>query len=142
MIAALSKYIFITIFIGSAISKIVGFDDTLIYFVGLTNLPFQLLASLLWILIILEILIPVLVLMNGLRFKTLYLSIQLLLITFLIINILFFFVGAETCACFGANIKSYPSLGILKALFLIMIVYYMQDGKLFSSRFRIRKNRR
>jgi len=141
VIAAFYKYLFIMIFLGSAIGKIVTFNGTLAYFAPLTSLSIPELASLLWILIILEFLIPVMVLMNGLKSKTIFLLIQLLLVTFFITNILFFFLGAETCACFGESIQTHPTLGILKTLFLIMIVNYIRKGKYFPIQHRIRKTR-
>ena len=138
MMINLFRYLIITIFLGSAIGKLVRFDDTLIYFVGLTKISFPLLTALLWILISLELLISILVLMNGLHSKTIYISTQFLLITFLLINILFFFTGVENCACFGAGIQSHPVLGILKTILLMMMVYYLRERKFFPVWFKFR----
>jgi len=69
--------------------------------------------------------------MDGLRSKTIYISIQFLLVTFLIINILFFLVGVENCGCFGVGVQSHPTVGILKTIFLLMIVNYLRKRKFF-----------
>jgi hypothetical protein len=133
------KYLLIMIFLGSAISKIVGFYNTLIYFAGISNISFPFLTSFILIIIILELLIPVLIWINNLKSKIIYISIQFLLVIFLITNILLFFMGVENCGCFGAGIQSHPSLGIPKTFFLIMIVYYLREGKLFPIRLNSRK---
>jgi len=139
MIITFSKYVFIAIFLGSAIGKMVGFDDTLIYFAGLTKISFPIITFSLWILIIIELIISVLVLMYGLQLKTIYISIQFLLVTFLFTNILFLILGVENCGCFGADIQSHPGFGILKTIFLIIIVYYLREKRFFPVWIKIRK---
>jgi len=134
-----NKFLFAVIFLGSAIGKIVEFDHSLIHFAGMTRISFPLLTSFLRILILIELIIPLLVWMNGFRSKIIYISIQSLLVIFLILNILFFFIGVENCGCFGVSVQSHPKVGILKIIFLLMIVNYLRKGRFFPVWLKVRK---
>jgi hypothetical protein len=133
------KYLFITMFLVSGVTKILSFNDTLIYFAGITKISLPNLTLLLWILIIVELFIPVLVWMNGLQVKMIFLSILTLLVTFLITNLLFIIQGVENCGCFGAGIQSYPVVGIIKTGILILIVYFLRGSIVSLIWFNIRK---
>ena len=135
------RYLIIMIFFGSAIGKIMGFDDTLLYFAGLTKISFPVLTILLWTLIILELLTSFLVWKNGIQVRIIFISVQLFLITFLLTNIAFLVLGVDNCACFGAGIQSHPFVGILKTIVLMMIVYFLREGKFYPVLFKSRKMR-
>lgn len=136
------KYIFIVIFLVSAVSKLMSFDETRIYFVAITKISYPAITSLLWILVFAELLFSVLVWMNGLQLRSIYVLVQFLLGTFLFTNILFFFMGVENCACFGTAIQSHPAIGTIKTIFLMTIVYYLREGRLLPRGFKIQKTNR
>lgn len=138
----LLKYLFITIFLVSGLSKYLSFEDTLIYFATLTMISLPLLSFLLWILILSELLIPALVWMNGFQSKTVFRLILILLISFLITNIVFLFLGLENCGCFGVRIQSHPVLGIAKTVILIIIWSFLRGNKLSQRRSNINKFKR
>lgn len=142
MIYFLLKYLFIAIFLVSGISKYLSFEDTLIYFASLTMISFPLLSFLLWILIISELLIPALVWMNGFQSKTVFWLILILLVSFLITNIVFLFLGLENCGCFGIGIQSHPVLGIAKTVILIMIWGFLRRDMLSRKRLDTNKFKR
>ena len=138
----LIKYLFMAIFLVSGISKYLSFEDTLIYFASLTMISFPLLSFLLWILILSELLIPALVWMNGFQSRTVFLLILILLVSFLITNIVFLFLGLENCGCFGVEIQSHPVLGIAKTVILIMIWGSLRGNKLSQTRSNFSKFKR
>jgi hypothetical protein len=118
-----------------------GFDDTLLYFAGLTKISFPVLTILLWTLIILELLTSFLVWKNGIQVRIIFILVQLFLITFLLTNISFLVLGVDNCACFGAGIQSYPFVSILKTIVLMMIVSFLREGKFYPVLFKSRKMR-
>jgi len=130
----LLKYLFIAIFLVSGLSKYLSFEDTLIYFASLTMISFPLLSFLLWILILSELLISALVWINGFQSKTVFRLILILLVSFLITNIVFLFLGVENCGCFGVGIQSHPVLGIAKTVILIMIWGFLRRDMLSRKR--------
>ncbi len=136
------KYLFIAIFLVSGLSKYLSFEDTLIYFASLIKISFPLLSLLLWILILSELLIPVLVWINGFQSKTIFRLILILLVSFLITNIVFLFLGLENCGCFGVEIQSHPVLGIAKTVILIMIWGSLRGNKLSQTRSNINEFKR
>jgi len=136
------KYLFIAIFLVSGLSKYLSFEDTLIYFASLTMISFPLLSFLLWILILSELLIPALVWINGFQSRTVFRLILILLVSFLITNIVFLFLGLENCGCFGVGIQSHPVLGIAKTVILIMIWVFLRGNKLSQRKSNINKFKR
>lgn len=130
MISFVLKFIVVTIFLLSGVSKILSFNGTLIYLVGIFRVSPQILTILLWILIVIELVVPVIILMDGYQSIFVFRSIQFLLITFLITNILFLVYGLENCGCFGTRIQSYPINGIVKTVILLIILSYLRKIKL------------
>ena len=126
MISLIMKLVFLAIFLVSAIGKIISFDDTLIHMAGITKISLPVLYRFLWLIIILELIIPVLVLMNGAQSRIIFGAILFLLISFLIVNVLFSINGVENCGCFGTGIQSNPKSGILKTIILIVMLVFLQ----------------
>jgi hypothetical protein len=129
MITFLMKTVFIAIFFISAFSKIYDFNLTLIYFADITKLSIPVLSKLLWMLIFLELVIPILVLMNGGHSGLIFSSIMSLLIIFLITNVLFLFHNVDNCGCFGTGIQSTPTSGIIKIILLMIILCYLRNAR-------------
>ena len=126
MISYFMKTVFLAIFLLSAFGKIYHYNDTLVYFAGITKISVPVVSRLLWILILLEVVIPVLIWVNGSHSFFIFGSTLFLLITFLIMNILFFVYDVENCGCFGTGIESSPISGIIKTILLIMILSYLR----------------
>jgi hypothetical protein len=118
------------IFLVSAVSKMLSFNETLIHFAGILKVSHPILSIFLSILIIIELVVSVIVWIEGYNSKIVSGSIQFLLFTFLITNILFFVHGLENCGCFGTSIKSYPITGIIKTIVLLIILGYLRKNKL------------
>jgi len=129
MITFLMKTVFVAIFFISAFSKIYDFNLTLIYFVGITQLPVPVLSKLLWMLILLELIVPLLVWFNGAHSGLIFGSIFALLFIFLITNVLFLVHNVDNCGCFGTGIQSTPISGIIKIILLIIILSYLRSGR-------------
>lgn len=126
MISFFMKTVFLVIFLLSAFGKIYHYNDTLVYFAGITKISLPVLSPLLWILILLEVVIPVLIWINGSHSNFIFGSALFLLITFLIMNILFLVYNVESCGCFGTGIVSSPISGIIKTILLIVILSYLR----------------
>ena len=126
MISFIMKTVFLAVFLLSAIGKIYHYNDTLVYFALITKISLPVLARLLWILILLEVVIPILIWVNGSHSSFIFKSTFFLLITFLITNILFLVYDVENCGCFGTGIESSPISGIIKTILLILILSYLR----------------
>ncbi len=129
MIIFLMKTVFVAIFFISAFSKMYDFDLTLIYFADITKLPIPVLSKLLWMLIFLELIIPLLVWFNGAHSGLIFGSILTLLFIFLMTNVLFLLENVDNCGCFGTRIQSTPTSGIIKIILLILILSYLRNGR-------------
>lgn len=127
MIFYMMKLLFVMIFLVSAISKILDFNNTLIYFSGVLKISLPVMYAGLWFLIMIELLVPVVVWMEKFKKPINFVSLQLLLLTFLIINIHFMVKGLDNCSCFGASIKSYPVFSMLKIIILMIILKFLKD---------------
>jgi hypothetical protein len=130
MISYMLKLLFVLIFLVSAVSKMLSFNDTLVYFAGSLKISLPILSILLSILIIFELVIPVIVWIKGYHSKMVFGSILFLLFTFLIANSLFFVQGLENCGCYGTSIKSSPIVGIIKTVILMIILTYLRKNRL------------
>lgn len=126
MISLIMKLVFLAIFLVSAIGKIISFNDTLIHMAEITRISLPVLYRFLWLIILLELIIPILVLMNGAQSRIIFGAILFLLVSFLIVNVLFSINGVENCGCFGTGIQSSPPTGILKTILLIVILGFLR----------------
>lgn len=122
------KFVFVMMFLVSAVSKILSFNQTLVYLAGIIMISLPILTILLWILITIELVVSAVVWIEGYQSKMIFGSIQFLLFAFLITNILFFLYGIENCGCFGADTQSYPIVGVLKTMLLMIILSYLRTN--------------
>ena len=134
MIFYLLKYIFISIFLVSGIGKFLSFNETLVYFAGITKISIPQLTVLLWILIMSELFISALVWLNGFRSKIFFYLIFILLVSFFIINGVFLLLGVNNCGCFGAGFQSHPVIGIIKTVVLLVILFVLRENLLFQKK--------
>jgi hypothetical protein len=126
VIYSVLKYLFVMVFLVSAVGKGFNFNNTVNYYMGITNLSSTFLIILLGLLILIEMAISVFVWIEDVESKPLFISIMILLGLFLTTNIFFLFRGTDNCGCFGAGIQSHPTIGIIKTTSLILIWIYLR----------------
>jgi hypothetical protein len=132
MIKFLLKSVLMMIFVISAGSKLYDFGNTSQYFKLISGFPLAIITVFLTGLILVELVIGVVVLLDGYRSLVIYYSIIIILILFMIINILFYFNGVENCGCFGTTIATPPIFSLFKSTLLVLIICHIRRELLLN----------
>jgi MFS superfamily sulfate permease-like transporter len=132
MIKFLLKGFLTMIFVISAGSKLYDFSNTSQYFELISGLPLAMITVYLAGLILVELVISVLVLLDGYRSFVIYFAIIAILIFFMIINILFYFSGIENCGCFGTTVATPPIFNLVKSIILLLIIRHIRKDLLLD----------
>ena len=126
MIKFLLKNVLVIIFVISAGSKWYDFSNTSQYLELISGLPLAIIKVFLAGLILAELVISVLVLLDGYRSFVIYFAIIIILIFFMYLNILFQINGIENCGCFGTILAMPPTINLAKNIILVLIFHHMR----------------
>jgi hypothetical protein len=128
MIRKFYRYLFISVFLLSAIFKGIDFNETILLFSSLTGLETMLIKISLLGLILLEISIAGLTYLKTYNHNSVYRLILGLLSFFLVVSLVLYVSDVGNCGCFGTIITTTPLMSIIKNALLILIFYYMGRG--------------
>jgi len=126
MIKTFTKYLISGVFIFSAFTKLLDYQNTIIFFDELFVIGLFYSKILLSVLVFVEIIIAYLLLFDYLKNKLAYVFIIALMVLFLLANILFAISGKNNCGCFGTTIISSPLMSIAKNIIILLSVVYLR----------------
>lgn len=113
------RYLIAVLFLISAITKIIDFRETILFFENIFGIDYLLVKTGLIILILLELFIVYGFIVKGINSANFYKPVAGLLAVFIIISIYFEIKEIDNCGCFGASIESSPLLTIIKNILMI-----------------------
>ncbi len=116
------KFTISTVFMLSALAKLIDFDNTVVYFQRLSGFGSQTVEISIALLLFIEMLIAF-TLPIDCRFQTMIQDATLLLLAFFLgLSLTLTFTGIKSCGCFGTYWVSHPWLTVVKNVVLITIM--------------------
>lgn len=116
------KFTISTVFMLSALAKLIDFDNTVVYFQRLSGFDSQTVEISIALLLFFEMLIAF-TLPIDCRFQTMIQDATLLLLAFFLgLSLTLTFTGIKNCGCFGTYWVSHPWLTVVKNVVLITIM--------------------
>ncbi len=113
------RSIFVLIFLFSAITKLVDFNNTIYFINGFLGLGYSITKYSLLSLIVFEIMIALLFATDYWKKEIVLNATLLLMVSFIFINVFMMLKGYSNCGCFGTMIESNPIISLIKNLFLV-----------------------
>ena len=126
------RSIFVLIFLFSAITKLLDFNNTIYFINGFLGLGYSITKYALLLLIIFEIMIALLFATDFLKKKIVFNVTLSLMVSFVFVNVFMIIKGFSNCGCFGTMIESNPIISLIKNLFLViglLVVKYSNQLK-------------
>lgn len=111
--------IFVLVFLFSAITKLVDFNNTVYFIDSFLGLGFSITKYSLLLLIVFEVMIALLFATDFWKKKIVLNVTLLLMVCFIFINIFMMLKGFSNCGCLGTMIESDPIISLIKNLFLV-----------------------
>lgn len=113
------RYFIAILFLVSAITKIIDFRNTILFFENIFGIDYFLVKTGLIILILLELFIVYGFIVKGVNSVNFYKSVAGLLAVFIMTSLYFEIREINNCGCFGTSIESSPLLTIIKNILII-----------------------
>ena len=123
---AILKYCLCIVFILSAVSKLIDFNNTMNLYLSITGLSYETIKAGLVIIIMMELFFAFLILFGFVKKKQVYFSLVIMIAAFTAVNILFLLLGIDNCGCFGTLFKIGPLESIGKNIFLIILLFLLR----------------
>ena len=124
------KYIMIFIFLISALLKIMDFENTVLLFTDILDLPHKDAKTGLIVIIVIELLISLVILKSWCHKKSIYYACLIVFCSFIILNISLLSHGVQNCGCMGTLIISDPLFSLIKStLMLVLFVFISSESK-------------
>jgi len=113
------RYILSAIFFSSAITKLIDFTDTAIYFASTIAVPLYVFKFLLTVTIGVEFLVSMGLITNLYRKLYFYYTTMIIIIMFLLFSIVLTFEKKDNCGCYGTLITISPLYAVIKNSLLL-----------------------
>lgn len=117
------------VFIGSAVAKLLDFNNTVQFLISILGLNFLIVKTALITLSLVEIFIGLSFLINVWKIQIVYAVIISVIAFFILFNIYFFFGGYTNCGCFGTKIVSSPLTSFLKNIIILAYLLFAGQSK-------------
>ncbi len=124
MLKKIIEYIIGILFIFSAFTKLYDFSNTIIFFISITGLDFDIIKIGIVALSLLEIAIGISFFINTWNKQIIFYSIISLLSVFIFLNLYFLLKGYSNCGCFGTQIVSSPLVSLFKNIIITVYLLY------------------
>ena len=122
------RSIFVLIFLFSAITKLLDFNNTIYFINGFLGLGYSITKYALLLLIIFEIMIALLFATDFWKKKIVFNVTLSLMVSFVFVNVFMIIKGFSNCGCFGTMIESNPIISLIKNLFLVISLLVLKYG--------------
>ncbi|MEW5842843.1 MAG: MauE/DoxX family redox-associated membrane protein [Bacteroidota bacterium] len=116
------------VFIGSAIAKLLDFNDTIQFLISILGLNFLIVKTALIALSMVEIFIGVSFFINIWKNQIVYSVIISIIVFFILFNVYFFFNSYTNCGCFGTKIESSPLLSLFKNIIILAYLLFVRHS--------------
>jgi len=123
------KTALIIIFLGSAMMKLVDFENTALLFSDNLKLPFAMAKLVLSLSIIVELFLSFALLKDWQKQKSVYFFALFVFMFFIILNLTFINDKIENCGCMGAFITNNPVFSIIKSSIMLILFVFVSLKK-------------
>jgi len=124
----LIKYLIATVFLISALAKLVDFKNTIDFFFNVSQLDYSIVKILIVTIILFELVIVFFLVKELYTLNTIYVSIILLLFFFILLNAIFLYLEIENCGCFGTKIITNPLISLIKNMMMIVLLIFLKKN--------------